>query len=72
MCEDEQAVHEYVSQCRELVIMRRVGGHVNNRVAVREGHACKVPEDDHKAPLLIEHVLGRASESEAQSQHVSP
>ena len=59
---DEKREEEDVGRCRELVDVRRVGGHIDDRVAVGERHAGEVPENDHESPLLVEHVpsLGNA------------
>ena len=43
---------------RPAVGQRRVVGQVDGRVAVGQRHAGHVPEDEHEAPLLVEHVPG--------------
>lgn len=31
-------------------------GEVNRAMAIRKGHACKIPEDEHETPFLVVHI----------------
>jgi len=55
---EQGAVERNIADGRELILGGVVRGHVDVRVAVGEGHAGKVPENDHEAPLLVEDIPG--------------